>query len=225
MTSSSSKPSLIGCFVNSIATGLPHDSNSALTFQDGNRGSRAPLTHTKRSPTSKPAANGASETTGTPFASIIEKPSASPSKVTTVPPHWGLIFSEGGPRAGGGAFLRRRVAAIGFHRPAGAAFPEALGATCATAAPRACSGGGDAFVRRAQQEACRPGSPRVLVAGASSAREAARRRRAEGSDGSPGLFGWEAERPHDEARCFCSLAQTSEVDENAVRAQRLRGQT
>mmetsp|Transcript_8324 Transcript_8324/g.22414 ORF Transcript_8324/g.22414 Transcript_8324/m.22414 type:complete len:311 (-) Transcript_8324:127-1059(-) len=111
VTSSSSKPSLIGCFVNSIATGLPHDSNSALTFQDGNRGSRAPLTQTKRSPTSTPSVE-TSETTGTPFTSMTEKPSASPSKVTTVPPHWGLIFSEGGPRAGGGAFLRRRTAAI-----------------------------------------------------------------------------------------------------------------
>ena len=95
MTSSNSKPSRIGIFANSMATGLPQDSNKALTFQDGNRGSRAPLTHTKRSPTSTPSVE-ASETTGTPLTSIIERPRDAFSKVTTVPPHWGLILIGGG---------------------------------------------------------------------------------------------------------------------------------
>ena len=110
VTSSSSKPSLIGSFTNSNSTGLPQLSNSALTFHDGSLGNRAPLTQTRRSPTSKPADSGASDTTGTPFASMTENPSASPSKVTTGPPHWGLILIGGGPRAGGGAFLRSRAA-------------------------------------------------------------------------------------------------------------------
>ena len=57
---------------------------------------------------------------------------------------------------------RRRISAeqgrghFGFHTLMGAALPEALGATCATAATRARSQqSGDALSCGAQQEACR----------------------------------------------------------------------